>query len=98
GLVRSGGWRWVLDRDLEAELLQASDEASLSGLPVALVEVGRSQVRVGLLTCQHVLGDDEDAVAHGHDGALTPPLGGKTGLRGGPVRRFGMAGAPRRLG
>src|SRR5262249_2602314 len=71
----SGRRRRMLDRHCEPKLLQAPDQAAFSAWSIALIEVGRTHLLVGLLAGQHVVGSDEVPGPARHDGALAPALG-----------------------
>jgi hypothetical protein len=91
----------MLDGDLEAELLEAADKVALSCLPVALLEVGGTQLGVGLLAGQHMVGDmvgdAADAVAHRDDGALAPTFGGEAVILRSEGGGLGLTRPPCRL-
>src|SRR5688572_31367782 len=91
-----------LDGDLQAQTFEASDEAMLDGVGVAVVEVIGAEVDVVALVLEHVVGNNEDRVADGDDRALPAAAGGEAAELGsevavcGPGRRptgFGQGGA-----
>ena len=67
-LCRGGGCRF--ERDLVAHALELADKTLLVGLlGLAVDEVVRAQVAVGLAALEQVVGDHEDGVAD-RDGGL----------------------------
>src|SRR5262249_39665532 len=69
---RSGGDG--LGGDFVAELLRAADEPATDGIAIALVEVGRAEVRADGRAGEQVVRDHHDAVAD-RDGGLLATRG-----------------------
>lgn len=61
---------------------------------VDFIEEVRSEVLIGLVVFQHMVDDDQEGMAHGHDGASFSPAFGDLGELGAEVRVFGTAGGP----
>src|SRR5690242_12770863 len=80
------------DGDGVAELAELVDGAVARPVATALVEVGGGWLLVALAMAQHVVDDDQQAVADGDEGLLPTVAGHK------PPVVAGQGGAPRLLG
>src|SRR3954468_9354888 len=67
---------WV-ERDLVAEALEASDEATFHRLLVAFVEVAVAKIVIDLTLTEHVVSDHQDGVANSDRGPLRAPSRGE---------------------
>src|SRR3954451_13315683 len=99
-----GRWGWSGDLlggfegDLVAEGFEAFDGAFLDAIGVAAVEVLGAEIGVGGAAFEEVVGDDEDGVADGDDGALLAASGGEATELFGEIAALAATGGPGRLG
>src|SRR5215216_7441489 len=70
GMKRPPHSRGRLENDRVTQRLQTSDETTLDGEAVPLVEIVAAEVVVRLPVAQQVVDTDQDGVAHRHRGAL----------------------------
>src|ERR671920_899097 len=96
------GWSGDLlggfEGDLIAEGFEAFDGALSDAVGVAAVEVLGAEVLVAGAAFEEMVGDDEDGVADGDDGALPPASGGQAAGLLGQVAALAAAGGPGGLG
>src|SRR5919107_1377723 len=83
-----------LEGDLVAEGFEAFDGAFLDAIGVAEVEVVGAEIGVGGAAFEQVVGDDEDGVTDGDDGAFGPAPGGEATELFGEVPGLAPAGGP----
>src|SRR5436305_1486245 len=84
--------RYGGDGDVVAELAQLADGAVTRSAATTLVEVGRGRLLVALAMAQHLVDDEQQAVADGDDGLLPAAAGHE------PPVVAGQGGASRLLG
>src|SRR5262245_26190403 len=65
-----GHLRKSLQGNFVAEGFQSADEMALEPLPMQLIKVVRSQVLIGLLALEDVVGAHQEAMSDGHNGSL----------------------------